>query len=212
MSRIPTVNNDWFASSTHRPSPSSGTCRSSQRPTPSTGNGRTTFASAVAGCEGEPRHPTPVQSLPNSNLRPSPRPRRFETLSLNGAVERLEPDDGKLSRPVLRGGDSGNAIPLPGARNCLCRGCDPQVCEQGLHDDPEPLVVAIGGRPGRRLTPQAWTANAGQDGDDNLVAQGEEGSDGPRPGRRHSIAARPAGFFDQAFAAQLAEVVGSLAD
>jgi hypothetical protein len=26
---------------------------------------------------------------------------------------RLEPDEGKLSRPVLRGGSGGNAAPLP---------------------------------------------------------------------------------------------------
>ena len=28
-------------------------------------------------------------------------------------MERLEPDEGKLSRPVLRGGSGGNATPLP---------------------------------------------------------------------------------------------------
>jgi len=33
----------------------------------------------------------------------------------NRAFERLEPDDGKLSRPVLRGGGGGNAASLPGA-------------------------------------------------------------------------------------------------
>ena len=32
---------------------------------------------------------------------------------LHGALERLEPDEGKLSRPVLRGGSGRKAAPLP---------------------------------------------------------------------------------------------------
>jgi RNA-directed DNA polymerase len=35
-------------------------------------------------------------------------------LRLRGAYQRLEPDDGKLSRPVLRGGSGSNATSLPG--------------------------------------------------------------------------------------------------
>jgi len=37
----------------------------------------------------------------------------FYRLRLRGAYTRLEPDDGKLSRPVLRGGSGSNAVPLP---------------------------------------------------------------------------------------------------
>jgi hypothetical protein len=31
----------------------------------------------------------------------------------SGALQRLEPDEGKLSRPVLRGGSGSNVTPLP---------------------------------------------------------------------------------------------------
>jgi len=34
---------------------------------------------------------------------------------LTRSLQRLEPDEGKLSRPVLRGGDGSNAISLPAA-------------------------------------------------------------------------------------------------
>jgi len=34
----------------------------------------------------------------------------------HGATERLEPDAGKLARPVLRGGIAGNSDPLPDAK------------------------------------------------------------------------------------------------
>ena len=37
----------------------------------------------------------------------------FYRLRSRGAYTRLEPDDGKLSRPVLRGGSGSNAVPLP---------------------------------------------------------------------------------------------------
>jgi hypothetical protein len=39
--------------------------------------------------------------------------RRENRLRSRGALQRLEPDDGKLSRPVLRGGSGGNAALLP---------------------------------------------------------------------------------------------------
>ena len=37
----------------------------------------------------------------------------FYRLRFRGAYTRLEPDDGKLSSPVLRGGSGSNAPPLP---------------------------------------------------------------------------------------------------
>ncbi len=42
--------------------------------------------------------------------------RREHRLRSRGALQRLEPDEGKLSRPVLRGGSSGNAALLPDRR------------------------------------------------------------------------------------------------
>jgi hypothetical protein len=57
---------------------------------------------------------------------------------LNGAFEVLEPDDGKLSRPVLRGPNPGNGVRLLGyvaARVCGSRGqlwefnCGKERCE-----------------------------------------------------------------------------------
>src|SRR5205823_12425541 len=44
--------------------------------------------------------------------------RREHRLRSRGALQRLEPDEGKLSRPVLRGGSSGNAAPLPDLAPC----------------------------------------------------------------------------------------------
>src|SRR2546425_10623943 len=39
--------------------------------------------------------------------------RRENRLRSRGASQRLEPDEGKLSRPVLRGGGGSNAVSLP---------------------------------------------------------------------------------------------------
>src|SRR5256884_4671698 len=39
--------------------------------------------------------------------------RRNHRLRSRGALQRLEPDEGKLSRPVLRGGGGSNAVSLP---------------------------------------------------------------------------------------------------
>ena len=39
--------------------------------------------------------------------------RRDTLLRSRGALHRLEPDEGKLSRPVLRGGSGSNVAPLP---------------------------------------------------------------------------------------------------
>ena len=41
----------------------------------------------------------------------------YSRLRSRGALWRLEPDEGKLSRPVLRGGSGGNAAPLPDQSN-----------------------------------------------------------------------------------------------
>jgi hypothetical protein len=50
-------------------------------------------------------------------------PKRFccETVSC-GTFERLEPDEGKLSRPVLRGGGDGDVASLPGGETLSSSG------------------------------------------------------------------------------------------
>jgi len=53
--------------------------------------------------------------------------RRENRLRSHGASERLEPDEGKLSRPVLRGASGGNVTRLPdmrheAARTIVCHG------------------------------------------------------------------------------------------
>jgi hypothetical protein len=52
-------------------------------------------------------------------------PDGWRTVSYKRAFERLEPDDGKLSRPVLRGLEGSNALRLPGVRNNPLRYTDP---------------------------------------------------------------------------------------
>ena len=47
----------------------------------------------------------------------------FYRLRSRGAYTRLEPDDGKLSRPVLRGGSGSNAVPLPDPLRRVAKDC-----------------------------------------------------------------------------------------
>jgi hypothetical protein len=54
-------------------------------------------------------------------------------VSYKRAFERLEPDDGKLSRPVLRGLEGSNALRLPGVMNNPVRYVDPsgyKICDE----------------------------------------------------------------------------------
>jgi hypothetical protein len=53
------------------------------------------------------------------------------------------------------------------------------VLEQGLHADAEVLVVAVDGGPDRGFAANAGAADPGEDGCDDVVAQDEEGGDGP---------------------------------
>jgi len=62
----------------------------------------------------------------------------FYRLRSGGAYTRLEPDDGKLSRPVLRGGSDSNAVPLP----------DPHGWEAENADK-----IAVAAREGRSILP-----------------------------------------------------------
>jgi len=57
-------------------------------------------------------------------------------------------------------------------------GCDAEVGEEGLHADAEGLVVAVDGGPVCGLAAQSGAADTGQDGADDLVAEGEQAGDG----------------------------------
>jgi hypothetical protein len=50
----------------------------------------------------------------------------------------------------------------------------------------------------------------GEDGRDDMVAEGEQGGDGAGAVRRDMVAADPAGFIDELLAAELAQVIGGL--
>ena len=63
-----------------------------------------------------------------------------------------------------------------------------------------------------RVCAYAGAACAGEDGGDDLVAQGEQGGDGARGLRRDVVAAGAAGQGDELFAAQYTQVVGRVAD
>jgi hypothetical protein len=81
---------------------------------------------------------------------------------------------------------------------------DAQVLEERLHADAEIFIVPVDGGPGGGLASLALgAADAGEDGGDDLVAQGEQGGDGARGQGRDVVAAGPPEFGDQAFAAQL---------
>jgi hypothetical protein len=57
----------------------------------------------------------------------------------------------------------------------------------------------------------SWCADSGDEGGDDLVADGEQRGDDPRGIAGHVVAAGAARFDDELFAAQLAQVVGALA-
>ena len=82
--------------------------------------------------------------------------------------------------------------------------------EQGLHADAEVLVVAVDGGPDLRFASHAGAADPGEDRRDDVVAEGEEGSDGAGGLRRDVVAACPAGFAGEALSAEFPEVIGSL--
>jgi len=87
----------------------------------------------------------------------------------------------------------------------LCRGdsgVDAQVLEERLHADAEIFVVAVDGGPAGGLASSALgAADAGEDGGDDLVTQGEQGRDGARGQGRDVVAAGPPEPGDQTFAA-----------
>jgi hypothetical protein len=66
------------------------------------------------------------------------------------------------------------------AKCCLCgRGClDGEITEQGLYANPESLVVTVDVGPVCGLSAPAGAADSGQDGRDDVIAEGELGGDG----------------------------------
>jgi hypothetical protein len=66
----------------------------------------THYGVVISNLERDLEEPTPIGDV-------------FSRLRSHGAYTRLEPDDGKLSRPVLRGGSGSNAASLPDRRDSL---------------------------------------------------------------------------------------------
>ena len=81
-----------------------------------------------------------------------------------------------------------------------------------MHADAQGLVVTVDEGPVRGLARLAGAAHAGEDRGDDLVADGEQGGDGA--GRRGGDVVAPgsAELDGEALAAELAQVVGALAD
>ena len=64
----------------------------------------------------------------------------------------------------------------------------------------------------RGFASHVGAAHRSEDRGDDLIAQGEQGGNGSRGQRRDDVAAGSAGFVDELFAAQLAQVVAGLAE
>src|SRR5512144_85880 len=89
---------------------------------------------------------------------------------------------------------------------------DPEVVEEGLHVDPEGLVVVVDGAPTRGFATESGASDAGQDGCDDVVSQCEQGGDGAGGLWRDLIPPGPSGLGDQVLPADLTDVVGGLTD
>jgi hypothetical protein len=72
-----------------------------------------------------------------------------------------------------------------------------------LHVDADSFVVTVDAGPVRGFASHPWAADPGQDGGDDLVAQGEQGGDRARRGRADVVAAGSAGFGDEVFGRSL---------
>ena len=89
---------------------------------------------------------------------------------------------------------------------------DGEVVEEGLHGDADLFVVAVGSGPARRSGPAVGAAETGQDGSDDVIAQGDETGDGPCGVGWDVVAVGAADLGDEVLGAQLAQVVGGLTD
>lgn len=80
-----------------------------------------------------------------------------------------------------------------------------------MHGDADLFVVLVDGGPVGGLAAEAGAADAGEDGGDDMLAEGEQGGDGAGGVGGDVVAAGAAGLVEQLLAADLAEVVGGLA-
>ena len=81
-----------------------------------------------------------------------------------------------------------------------------------MHIDTDLFVVAVDAGPVRGFASHARAAQPGEDRGDDLIAEGEQGGDRACGGCPDVVAAASAGFVDELFAPQLAQVVAGLAD
>jgi phage terminase large subunit-like protein len=79
---------------------------------------------------------------------------------------------------------------------------DAQVVEEGLHADAEGLVVAVDGCAGGGFAAAAGAADAGQDGRDDVIAEGEQAGDSAGRAGRDVVAAGAAGLDGEVLATQ----------
>src|SRR5262249_5727136 len=96
--------------------------------------------------------------------------------------------------------------PLRSTNSCLChrcRGDEAEMAEDGLHGDPDLLVVSIDGGPDLGFAARSWAAYPGEDRGDHVVAEGEQSGDGTHGVGRQAVAPGSAGLVDKPFAAQL---------
>ena len=86
------------------------------------------------------------------------------------------------------------------------------MVEEVVHVAAEGFVVAVDGGPGGWWSAAAGDADTGEDGGDDVIAQGEDGDDGSGRLGVDVVAAAAARFVDEVVAAEFAEVVGGLAE
>ena len=84
---------------------------------------------------------------------------------------------------------------------CLWGGVDPEVGEEGAHVGAKDVVVAIDLGSGVRWPARSWAADAGEDGCEDLVAEGGDARDGACRFRADAVAAGVSGFLEEVFPA-----------
>src|SRR4051794_37390302 len=82
---------------------------------------------------------------------------------------------------------------------------DGEVVEEFLHGDAELLVVAVDGGPVRRFAALAWAADTGEDGGDDLVAQGDEADQYAGGVGWDPVAVGASDLVDEVFGAEFAQ-------
>ena len=84
--------------------------------------------------------------------------------------------------------------------------------EEGVHVDPEGLVVAVDGGPVGGWAASPWYTDSGEDGADDFLAEDDKCGHGAGGLGRDLVAAGASGFDDEVLAAKFAQVIGALAD